>query len=155
MLLPQIKPKLPSSLAYPLKALDLAPFVHETAAGFPVELRFSETPTGFKSVFASLLRTKTPYAVVRMTFIRWDKSLMVGDQFERQLTGYWNLTVYPVSAELNAPARLLLVREGLPAVVSWIGQRRRPTWYHGRRAYDVILDLWNGRISFEEDRVAV
>ena len=155
MLQPPIKPKLPRNLAYPLKALDLAPFVHETAAGFPVELHFSESPTGFKSVFASILRTKTPYAVVRVTFIRWDKSLIVGDQFERQLTGYWSLTVHPVPAGLNTAARVLLVGEGLPAVASWIEQRRRPTWYHGRRGYDVILDPWNGRISFEEDRVAV
>ena len=155
MLRPQIKPRLPRNLAFPLKALELAPFVLEETRGFPVELQFSDSPTGSKSKFASLLRTRTPYAVVRVMFTRWEKALSIGDHFERQLAGYWSVTIYPVPAAFNAIARAMLLTEGLHAVSSWMGQRRRASWFYGCRTYDVILDPWNGRISFTEDPVAV
>jgi hypothetical protein len=155
MLTPRLKPKLQKSLAFPIGAQVVDGFVGQLATSYPIELWFSEHPTNFKSEFQSILKSRSPYTVVRVMFVRWDKAPNIGDRNERELTGYWTIWIYPVPSAEKSHARALLIDHGLPAVAAWMLRRRDPAWYHGRKRYDVILDVWNRDISLEEIEIAI
>jgi hypothetical protein len=98
----------------------------------------------------SLLKSKAPYAVVRVSFVRLDKAPSIGDQQRTSLDGYWWLRVLPVPTPCKAMVRKMLIGHGLPKVAAWMHASRSPSWYFGRKHFHVVADVWNGDVTFED-----
>jgi hypothetical protein len=134
------KPRLPTFLSYPIGAEALSDGLRGIPQFEELTLRFWDNPVNRASTFRRLVETDAPHMVLRAMFERVGKLLH----------GQWKVDVYPVRRDRKSHARVALVKDALPRIVSWFSEERPPSWYWGRKCCNVVFIPAEGTVRFED-----
>jgi hypothetical protein len=115
-----------------------------------VELRFWPHPGVSATQFRDAVQNNQPHLILDATFERWDKRPAISQGFEALLHGVWSIRVYPTRRQLKAPAKALLTDEGIPALRRWFEKKRPPSWYWGRKTFNVYFNPAEIGLDIEE-----
>jgi hypothetical protein len=152
MLQTRHKSKVSKYLSYPIGAEILSREL-ERYSGLPkLELTFLTSSDLHRAIEKGL-----PHKILRVSFVRWDKSVSIGNDrtYQDYLRGLWSLSVFPVARPLKSKAKEALMTFGLPLVADWMTKRRDPSWYYGRKECVVEFEPKNCTIEFRESVLKV
>jgi hypothetical protein len=150
MLKAKHKPKLYNYLSYPVGVETVARGLDGIAQFDEVELRFWPHPGVSATRFHDIVQNDQPHLILEATFERWDKRPAISKGFEALLHGVWSIRVYPTRRQLKAPAKALLIAEGIPALRRWFEKKRSPSWYWGRKSFKVHFNPADASLKTEE-----
>jgi hypothetical protein len=147
------KSKLPKDLAHPIGLQALIQVLSEAPNGEVLTVGFSRAAVWPDSRFRSILKDLTPYPILVASHCPASKPnigtpnrfIETGDFNEK-----WDLRVNSVLREHKSQANALLLREGLPALVAWLGKARRTSPLLRTERLELIFVPREGRMRAEE-----
>jgi len=143
----RLKAKLPKRLSYPIGAEAISAALTGITHFDELTLNFWNEPVWPGSEFRRLIKDSIPYTILAAEY---EPPVKPGYGGKSSLINGWKITIYPVVRALKHLAHRLLMEQGLPLVVDWLGLSRQGGWISRAHRLELVFEPKSESLSQRE-----